>query len=170
MVFFFNEPAPTEIYSLSLHDALPILLNGTAYVGNGTNGAVGGIGFSGSQTLSGSGVVVFGNANASCNALRLVSDGTTLTIGPFITVRGHSGQIGYARNCWGLPSDVNVVNQGTISADVAGGTIAVLAQLVTNVGAAEVKTRVTFVLPGHWSNADTNRETNGTLTLDGTFE
>src|SRR5437667_4279769 len=79
MVFFFNEPAPTEIYSLSLHDALPILLNGTAYVGNGTNGAVGGIGFSGSQTLSGSGVVVFGNANASCNALRLVSDGTTLT-------------------------------------------------------------------------------------------
>src|SRR5438552_10672818 len=24
MFFFFNEPAPTEIYTLSLHDALPI--------------------------------------------------------------------------------------------------------------------------------------------------
>src|SRR5688572_33429483 len=24
--FFFNDPAPTEIYTLSLHDALPILL------------------------------------------------------------------------------------------------------------------------------------------------
>src|SRR2546429_6223878 len=25
MIFFFNDPAPTEIYTLSLHDALPIL-------------------------------------------------------------------------------------------------------------------------------------------------
>src|SRR5947199_7614008 len=25
--FFFNDPAPTEIYTLSLHDALPILQN-----------------------------------------------------------------------------------------------------------------------------------------------
>src|SRR5438445_5248200 len=26
MLFFFNDPAPTEIYTLSLHDALPIFL------------------------------------------------------------------------------------------------------------------------------------------------
>src|SRR5688572_31604805 len=25
LLFFFNDPAPTEIYTLSLHDALPIL-------------------------------------------------------------------------------------------------------------------------------------------------
>src|SRR5205807_10654544 len=29
--FFFNEPAPTEIYTLSLHDALPILGVGMAH-------------------------------------------------------------------------------------------------------------------------------------------
>src|SRR5690606_40675874 len=28
-LFSFNDPAPTEIYTLSLHDALPILLAGT---------------------------------------------------------------------------------------------------------------------------------------------
>src|SRR5205807_8988931 len=29
-VFFFNDPPPTEIYTLSLHDALPISLRGRA--------------------------------------------------------------------------------------------------------------------------------------------
>src|SRR3712207_7499882 len=33
MVFFFNDTATTEIYTLSLHDALPICLN-TGLVGN----------------------------------------------------------------------------------------------------------------------------------------
>src|SRR5204862_6742234 len=28
--FFFNDPAPTEIYTLSLHDALPIYRSGSA--------------------------------------------------------------------------------------------------------------------------------------------
>src|SRR5690348_18226426 len=28
VLFFFNDPAPTEIYTLSLHDALPICLGG----------------------------------------------------------------------------------------------------------------------------------------------
>src|SRR5437868_9705927 len=30
--FFFNAPAPTEIYTLSLHDALPILRRGAAFL------------------------------------------------------------------------------------------------------------------------------------------
>src|SRR5688572_31597875 len=29
--FFFNDPAPTEIYTLSLHDALPILFSGSGH-------------------------------------------------------------------------------------------------------------------------------------------
>ena len=36
------------------------MMNGTALVGNPTNGWYGSIGFSGSQTLSGNGTVVFG--------------------------------------------------------------------------------------------------------------
>src|SRR6266581_9446799 len=31
--FFFNDPAPTEIYTLSLHDALPIPYLGAAFLG-----------------------------------------------------------------------------------------------------------------------------------------
>ena len=31
MVFFFNDTATTEIYTLSLHDALPIYLSGTCH-------------------------------------------------------------------------------------------------------------------------------------------
>src|SRR5690348_18257093 len=33
--FFFNDPAPTEIYTLSLHDALPILASGLKKYANG---------------------------------------------------------------------------------------------------------------------------------------
>ena len=32
-IFFFNDTATTEIYTLSLHDALPILINVTYYKG-----------------------------------------------------------------------------------------------------------------------------------------
>src|ERR1039458_8049357 len=71
--------------------------NGTLQVGNPTNGWYGVVSFSGTQTLSGSGTVVFGNeyANYNCaeNALRLTTGGTTLTIGSGITVRGQYGQI-----------------------------------------------------------------------------
>ena len=34
--FFFNDPATTEIYTLSLHDALPIL--GSRFAGGGQQG------------------------------------------------------------------------------------------------------------------------------------
>src|SRR5437762_14153524 len=36
--FFFNAPAPTEIYTLSLHDALPISLRREAHSGGGPGG------------------------------------------------------------------------------------------------------------------------------------
>src|SRR2546422_5801889 len=35
LVFFFNDTATTEIYTLSLHDALPIYLGGVAEAGRG---------------------------------------------------------------------------------------------------------------------------------------
>src|SRR5690348_18367829 len=31
MIFFFNDPATTEIYTLSLHDALPIFIAGDSF-------------------------------------------------------------------------------------------------------------------------------------------
>ncbi len=66
-------------------------LNGTALVGNPTNDWYGFIAFSGSQTLVGNGSVVFGNNVSMYNALWLTDGGTTLTIGPGITIHGRVG-------------------------------------------------------------------------------
>ena len=124
-----------------------LVLNGTALVGNPTNENYGSIRFNGSQSLSGNGAVVFGmhgggycnpccgSGVGSANALWLGSGNTTLTIGPAITVRGHNGMVGaYAACPWNGPANVGIINQGTISADVSGGTIVVNAQPLTNLG------------------------------------
>src|SRR2546430_9410687 len=37
--FFFNDTATTEIYTLSLHDALPISARGASRIGRGTRGS-----------------------------------------------------------------------------------------------------------------------------------
>src|SRR5205809_7447083 len=39
-LFFFNDPAPSEIYTLSLHDALPILVGGGVVRGAVVGGGV----------------------------------------------------------------------------------------------------------------------------------
>jgi hypothetical protein len=67
------------------------------------------------------------------NALFLANAGTTLTIGPGITIRGQNGTIGYGYQ-WGGPQNVSVINQGTISCDVSGGTIGIDAQPFSNQG------------------------------------
>ena len=122
------------------------LAGGTVNVGGGTN--YGRLQFGGTQALGGTGTVAFAGTGPY-NLLQVATAGTTLTIGPGVVVRGQSGTVGYSP-VWGGPSNVAVVNQGTIQADVAGGTIA-----VNGTG---------------WSNAGTMRALNGgTLRLDGSF-
>jgi hypothetical protein len=114
-----------------------LVLNGAALVGNPTNSSYGEIGFWGSQTLGGHGTVAFGaNSSYSYNSLREVVAGATLTIGAGITVQGQNGTLGYA-SAWNGPANVAVVNQGTISANVSGGTIYVAAQPFSNQGVVE---------------------------------
>ena len=57
-------------------------------------------------------------------------------IGSGITVRGQNGTVGYSA-VYGGPQDISVFNQGTISADVSGGTITVNAQPFSNQGLAQ---------------------------------
>ena len=83
--------------------------------------------FSGTQSFSGSGTVVFNNVAG--NALRAVASGMTLTIGAGITLRGGSnqsygGNIGYS-SAYGGNTNFTIVNQGTISADLAGTSLTV---------------------------------------------
>ena len=68
----------------------------------------------------------------------MATAGTALTIGPGVTVRGQSGTVGYSP-VWGGPSNVAVVNQGTIQADVAGGTITVGGTSLTNIGVLQAR-------------------------------
>ena len=87
-----------------------LTLNGTAMLGNAAGSTYGTLNFTGTQTLAGTGTVVFGKS-ASNNALIESTAGATLTIGPLMTVRGSSGTLG----------GTSIVNQGTISADDSGG-------------------------------------------------
>ncbi len=141
--------------------------NGTLQVGNPTNTASGELDFSGSQTLGGTGTVVFGK-NTVYNSLRVVSAGATLTIGAGLTVRGQTGWIGYNQYL-GAPQNVVVVNQGVVSCDVNGGTITIQAQPFTNQGLAAAVNGGSLSLAGVWGNAGTIGGTNGTINLGGNF-
>src|ERR1039458_7420993 len=149
-----------------------LVLNGTLLVGNPTNGFYGGVTFAGTQTLGGSGTVIFGdNANYSFNSLRLSLAGTTLTIGPAITIGGQNGVLGYA-SAWGGPAGVSVINQGNISAASGGGTVTFAgAALVNQVpGTLSVSNGGVLTLAStSLTNTGTINASNGTVTLAGTF-
>ncbi len=84
--------------------------------------------FQGNNTISGSGAIVLGNVAGN----RIALDGTgTTTLAAGTTIRGHSGSIGGAVFLGGTQA---LVNNGTISADVAGGTISIGTHAVTNNG------------------------------------
>src|SRR5262249_45076139 len=114
-----------------------LTLNGTAQLGDtaGING--GQLVFSGSQTLGGTGTVVFGGPSGISNALQVAQSGTTLTLGPALRVHGNEGNIASTSRLSDPPA-VNVVNQGTLPADPAGGTIHLIAQGWRNDGSIQV--------------------------------
>ena len=119
-----------DLQSGTLNVTNGLVLNGEARLGNPSNGAAGNLAFLGSQALSGSGSVRFGLSG--CNALRVLLGGTTLT--NRVLIHGNNGQLGYVPGCFGGPVNVSLVNQGTISADVNGGTITIRAQPFINSG------------------------------------
>jgi hypothetical protein len=103
-----------------------LTLNGTAKLGETDYSQYSGVlYFQGTQTLSGSGGVVFGSN--SSNEVRESSSNASLTFGPGITVHGKNGKIDGT-------STGTFVNEGTISADTAGGTITLSATGWSNQG------------------------------------
>ncbi len=146
-----------------------LTLNGTALVGSATNRQAGYVYFAGSQSLGGNGTVIFGNhgnAYDGCmNTLALVDGGTTLTIGPGITIQGGLGAIGYD-SCVG-PGNVSVINQGTISADVPGGTIYLNAQPFNNQGVIGATNGGTLLVAGSCINSGSLGGSGGTVNFSG---
>jgi hypothetical protein len=124
----------------------------------------------GSQTLSGSGSVLFGSSTS--NFLQAgPSAGSALTIGSGILVHGQSGAIGYSTN-YGGATNVTFTNQGTIDADVAGGTLTLDGTDWTNAntGTIAASNGGSATLAGSWSNSGIiNVDATSTLNLGGTF-
>ena len=164
-----------------------LTLNGTLLMGNPTNSSWGGLEFLGTQTLGGNGVVVFGNQSSYYNALFLANGGTSLTLGPGITVHGQNGTLGYG-SWWGGAQNISITNQGTISCDVSGGTIVVNAQPLVNDGTLAMSNggslnlnylasvvglfpsgSGTLTLNGNWVNNEVLSVSGSTLTLSGSW-
>ncbi len=113
-----------------------LVLNGAININN--NGI---LSFEGDGTFSGNGTIVFGGTGAG-NRVDLDDNGTT-TFAAGTTVRGQNGTIGSQINVGGTQT---LVNNGLISADVAGGTINILESSVVNNGTLRAINGGTLVL------------------------
>ena len=148
--------------------------------------------FDDTQSLSGTGEVVFASANASFATGYAGGGGPiTLTIGSGITVHGAAGAGAFDTVRAFQPDQI--VNLGTISADVPGQTItlnAINGQQIVNQGTMTATAGTldllnvrnapgatiaasgagTVLLAGTWTNAGTLSSSNGTINLGGTFK
>ncbi|WP_337169445.1 choice-of-anchor D domain-containing protein [Gemmatimonas aurantiaca] len=132
---------------------------------NGTSAGSSIVGFRGTQTLGGTGTVVFGNTNGAANYVWLDNNDAVLTIGPNVTIRGQNGTIGI-----GNGSNRVVVNNGHIAADVAGGTITLQSASFTNNGALEAKNGGMLNLATLVNNGPSgalNASNNGVIRMNG---
>ncbi len=142
-----------------------LTLDGTATLGDAA-GIYGYMQFSGSQTLDGSGTVVFSGTNY--DGLALTSG--TLTIGSDITVRGKSGWVGYDPGLGGSPSNIAVINQGTIQVDTSGSTIEIDGTGSQNAGNLKALNGGTLLLQGTLTNTATvSVDASSVLSLAGTL-
>ena len=143
-----------------------LTLNGVAYLGSSSTSVYNyaRLYFSTTETLGGSGSIVFSSGYGSgSNAIYLTNGGTTLTIGPGITIHGANGTISY------YYSNNVLVNQGTIAADTSGGTVSVNVSTLTNQGTMSASNSGILTLGGTWSNTGTISESSATVNLGGLF-
>jgi hypothetical protein len=99
----------------------------------------GGIGFEGNQTFAGE--VIFEGDTGFLS----IDGNTTLTLAPTALIHGKTGRIGQAIFQGGTSV---LVNQGTIRADVAGGTLTVNPTTFTNTGTLDQTNGGRLVAPG----------------------
>lgn len=137
-------------------------LNGTARV----KGWYAGIAFNGSQTLSGTGTLLYeGDYGAT---IFLTQSGSELTIGPGVTIRGRGSMGSASFNPWFGPTDVSVVNRGAIIADDAVGQLQISGLFFRNEGVMiATNTGVLALGANSWTNTGVFRAQGGDLLLGG---
>jgi hypothetical protein len=125
--------------SLTITDGLT--LDGTASIGSATasmNPSGSSLDFMGSQALGGTGEVVFGDDDSEI----LIDEGSTLTIGPNMTIHGGAGIVGDSYD------NVALINEGTIEADGSGGSLAVNTSTFQNQGTIGASNGSTLTVTG----------------------
>ena len=158
-----NLDLTTDGATLTILDGLT--LNGTATIGTPTDSLGSTMSFVGSQTLGGTGDVLFQGGSGADQVA--IDSGSTLTIGTGITVHGSSGTIGSSDND-------TIMNDGAIVADVSGGTLTVNASTLQNEGTVMAQGGASLVVNGQdLDDASTSVDPtsqiafNGGLFLDG---
>ena len=97
------------------------LSDATVYLGNAAGSTYGQMFFDTTETLGGTGTVVFGKNGSNTLQTDNYYNNVTLTVGPGITLRGSSGVLNSSWSPWGYTG--TIVNHGTISADDSGGLV-----------------------------------------------
>jgi hypothetical protein len=141
-----------------------LALNGRIRLGdtNGPTASTGTLRFHGTQTLAGTGEVVFGTGITS-NALWIATPDSVVSIGSGITLRGGRGMLGA-----GDPATTTWINHGTILTTQPEAHITVTAGFLNM---ARVETSAgTVQLASPWHNAGILRvQQNGVLDLGGEY-
>src|SRR5205814_1740386 len=132
----------------------------------------------GSQTLGGTGTVVF--TNNPYQGLIAAANNMTLTIGAGMTIRGGNSQgnninsgsvIGYSSQ-FGGGSNTSIINLGTIDADVSGMSLIINPNgtgTFTNTGTVKAENGGTLYVGGNvtFSGLGTFNSNGGTISLVG---
>jgi hypothetical protein len=108
-----------------------LTFNGTLTLSNGFQS--GALLFKGTQTLDGQAIVFIQSSIGGENALAVITNGDTLTLGPNVTVHGGGGSLGYS-STWNAATGIGLIIQGTVSADKAGQSITLAAASIDNQG------------------------------------
>jgi hypothetical protein len=170
-----------DVQGGSLNVTNGLVLNGVMRVGHPTTATLGTVGFFGSQAISGSGSVLFGNHG--CNSLRLPLGGNH-TDQP--RVHSWTQRPAPYSTCVGGPQNIGFINEAMIAADRSGGIIIAQAQPMRNfgqllagpgtlrviglsgdLGSASVSSAGHLELNGTYTNNLALPVSGGTLTLNG---
>ena len=138
------------------------IVNGLSLAGTVNLNSSALLAFEGTQTLAGTGSIVFGDGNGGAAVLGVDGVNPTLTIGAGITVRGQNGIIGDQAIVGGGGN--GLVNNGRIASD-GGGTITIrnLAAGLVNNGILQAQTGTLTIVGNGGGVAGT-----GTLQVDST--
>jgi YD repeat-containing protein len=139
-------------------------VNGLVRIGSLDGANLGQLQFATTQTLAGTGDILFGGSQFDSLAIPSTPTPTTVTIGNGLTLHGKDGTIG-------TPGGGAFINQGTVGPDVAGGLFTLDGTDWSNgaLGTIQAAAQESVLLRGSWSNTGTLTVNGGTLYLSGAF-